>query len=475
VPDKPGFPDLPTEIVGTGEAREAGLRLVAMWNGGSLTRDLPARGKLTLGRGNDADVRIDHTSVSRRHAALVLGESMRVEDLGSSNGTWVAGNRLEPNASAPVAPGTLIELGTVLLLVQGAASSRPASPSSPPPAGVVVVDPQMQRVHELIDVVAKSAMSVILLGETGVGKEVLASRVHQQSSRAAKPFLKINCAALVESLLEAELFGYERGAFTGAVQSKAGLLEGAAGGTLFLDEVGELPLTTQAKLLRVLESGEVTRIGALKPKPIDVRFVSATNRDLKEFVAAGKFRQDLFFRLDGMSIHVPPLRERTAEISALAQAFVRDACASAGRPPIRVSEAAMVRLHQHPWPGNVRELKNVLARSVLLCRGEVIQEEDLRFEAMGAGPAAPPAALAVARTEPPPAAAPAPAPLGPGGRYAPDAIPDEERRRIIEALERAAGNQTRAAKLLGISRRTLLNRLDALGLPRPRKRDDEDE
>jgi transcriptional regulator with PAS, ATPase and Fis domain len=455
------------------------MRLVVMWNGGSLTRDLPPKGRFVLGRGNDADVRIDHTSVSRRHAVLVLDDAMRVEDLGSSNGTWVAGRRLEPNASSPVTPGMLIELGTVLLIVQG--PPKDVRPSAPPTSGVVVVDKQMQRVYELIDVVARSTMSVILLGETGVGKEVLATRVHERSPRASRPFLKINCAALVESLLEAELFGYERGAFTGAVQSKAGLLEGATGGTLFLDEVGELPPTTQAKLLRVLESGEVTRIGALKPKPIDVRFVSATNRDLKDFVAAGRFRQDLFFRLDGMSIHVPPLRERTNDIAALAHAFVRDACASAGRPPLRLSDEALARLLQHPWPGNVRELKNVMARSVLLCRGEVIEPADLRFEAMGAAPSsapprfATPAPFAMPRSDPPPNVAPPVQPSGPPGRYAPDAIPEQERRRIIDALEKSAGNQTRAAKLLGISRRTLLNRLDALGLPRPRKRDDERE
>jgi transcriptional regulator with GAF, ATPase, and Fis domain len=471
VSDKPAFPDIPTEIVGTGGARAEGQRLVVMWNGGSLVRELPARGRLVMGRGADADVRIDHTSVSRKHAILVIEDGMRVEDLGSSNGTWVAGRRLEPNTSAPLPAGSLLELGSVLIVVQGGEKQPPRSTSSGA-AGVVVVDPQMRRVHELIDVVAKSSMSVILLGETGSGKEVLATRVHQQSTRADNPFLKINCAALVESLLEAELFGYERGAFTGAVQSKAGLLEGASGGTLFLDEVGELPLTTQAKLLRVLESGEVTRIGALKPRPIDVRFVSATNRDLKDFVAAGKFRQDLFFRLDGMSIHIPPLRDRPSEIPALAESFIRDASVAAGRAPLRFSQGAMDRLVRHPWPGNVRELKNVIARTALLCKGETIEPDDLRFEAMGASPSAPPPPASRSSFPPP---SPAAGTVPPLGRYAPDAIPEEERRRIIDALERSAGNQTRAAKLLGISRRTLLNRLDALGLPRPRKRDDEPE
>jgi two-component system response regulator AtoC len=478
--------DLPTDVAQGGDGRSTGPRLVVVWNGGTLVHPLPAEGSLVIGRGAEADVRIDHTSVSRRHAILHLGEPMRVEDLGSSNGTWVEGKRLERNASADVRPGVLFEVGSVLLVVHS--GPRPAAPPDVTPGEPVVVDPQMQRVHELVDLVARSALSVILLGETGVGKELLASRVHAQSPRAAGPFLKINCAALMESLLESELFGHERGAFTGAAQAKVGLLEGASGGTLFLDEVGELPLALQAKLLRVLESGEVTRVGSLKPRPVDVRFVSATNRDLREWVAAGRFRQDLFFRLDGISIRIPPLRERTTEIPALAEAFVREACASAGRAPIGISHDAMARLVHHLWPGNIRELRNVIARSVLLCSRGKLEPADLRFDAVGMAPSSPPPSVVdlsrvASPSAPPPApsappappSAPPPAPSAPPP--APSSAPSldaEEVRRIRDALEKSAGNQTRAAKLLGVSRRTLLKRLDAMDVPRPRKRDDEE-
>jgi len=312
----------------------------------------------------------------------------------------------------------------------------------------------MPAVLSLVDRVARSSMSVILLGETGVGKEVLATRVHERSLRAGVSFVKVNCAALVESLLEAELFGHERGAFTGAVHAKEGLLEHADGGTLFLDELGEMPLTTQAKLLRVLESGEVVRVGGVRPRRIDVRFVAATNRDLRELVAAGRFREDLFFRLDGVSIHVPPLRARKDEIVSLARSFAAQA-SEAGERTIELSAAAEAVLLEHAWPGNIRELRNVIKRSVLLCPGDVLEAEDLHLEALGATPPEGVRAVGSVSTAilPPP-------PYDPR---------DGERRRIADALARCVGNQTRAARLLGISRRTLVNRLDELGFERPRK------
>jgi transcriptional regulator with PAS, ATPase and Fis domain len=307
----------------------------------------------------------------------------------------------------------------------------------------------MQRLFRLAELVAKSTISVILLGETGAGKEVLAETIHRKSARARGPFVRLNCAALPDNLLESELFGYERGAFTGAVSPKPGLLEAAHGGTVFLDEVGELPLATQAKLLRVLESGEVSRLGSLKPRPIDVRFLSATNRDLDAIVASGTFRQDLYYRLNGISIYVPPLRERKVEIRAFARAFLRDASKKGGRAEPVLSPAAVAKLEAHTWPGNVRELRNVIERAVLLCQGEAIGPDHVMLGPT-AGPPRDPA-------------------LPPSSRSVASAA-DDEKQRIVDALERCGGNQKEAAKVLGISRRTLVYRLDAYGLPRPRKR-----
>ncbi len=207
------------------------------------------------------------------------------------------------------------------------------APSGPP---VVVPDGTMQKLYKLVKRIAASPISVLLLGETGVGKEVMAETIHKESPRAPKALLRLNCAALSEQLLESELFGHERGAFTGAVTAKPGLLETAHGGTVFLDELGEMPLSTQAKLLRVLEDRQVQRVGSLKPKPIDVRFVAATNRDLEAEIAAGRFRQDLYFRLNGIAVTIPPLRERADEIERLASAFILHACQKSQRDDVPV-------------------------------------------------------------------------------------------------------------------------------------------
>jgi len=457
-------------------------RLLAFWKHGSATFDLPDSGVVSVGRGRECDVRIDHASVSRKHARFHLGKRVAVEDLGSSNGTVVGGRAVPRGEIAAVEPGVVIEVGSAMLLVQGGDADRAAvpvgditpptgdddarphhgRPTMPPPAAgvtaevtrqenrVVVEDAAMERLYRLGELVAKSTISVILLGETGAGKEVLAEMIHRKSPRARGPFVRLNCAALPDNLLESELFGYERGAFTGAVSPKPGLLEAAHGGTVFLDEVGELPLATQAKLLRVLESGEVSRLGSLKPRPIDVRFLSATNRDLDAIVASGTFRQDLYYRLNGISIHVPPLRERKAEIRAFARAFLRDASKKGGRAEPVLSPGALAKLEAHTWPGNVRELRNVIERAVLLCQGETIGPDHVML-----GPTAGP---------------PRDPTLPPSSRSAVASAADDEKQRIIDALERCGGNQKEAAKVLGISRRTLVYRLDAYGLPRPRKR-----
>jgi two-component system, NtrC family, response regulator AtoC len=443
--------ELPTELVprvGAGERV-----LLASVDGQLTVIELPENGKLTIGRGEDCDVVLDHPSISRKHATVEIGEQLRIEDLGSANGTFVGGVRIAASKPVGFGPGVLVELGSVLITQRGGEEAVVARPA----ADMVIADPVMVEVHETVRVAATSSLSILLLGETGVGKELFARRIHELSPRAAASLVRVNCAALVESLLEAELFGHERGAFTGATQAKAGLLEAASGGTLFLDEVGELPLTTQAKLLRVLESGEVTRVGAVKPRSVDVRFVAATHRDLAVLVANGRFREDLFFRLDGVAIRIPPLRERVAEILPLAESFVIEAGQASGQPPPTLAADAAARLRGHPWPGNVRELRNVIMRSVLFCRDGVLTAAGLRMGTIETADSKPSAAPAAATTS-----VAGGAPAGMSTERA------ERRARAIDALEKTVWNQTRAAELLGITRRTLQTWMIDLDIPRPR-------
>jgi DNA-binding NtrC family response regulator/pSer/pThr/pTyr-binding forkhead associated (FHA) protein len=316
---------------------------------------------------------------------------------------------------------------------------------------VVVRDPAMTELKRTIQRVAPAAINVLILGETGAGKDVVASMLHEFSSRADKPCVGLNCASMPETLLESELFGYERGAFTGAAQSKPGLLETANGGTLFLDEVGDLPLSLQAKLLRVIESQELTRLGAVKPRAIDVRFVAATNHDLAADIAEGRFRQDLYYRLNSVTLKVPPLRERTSEIEPLARLFLENARQRFGAPPLRLSDAALGALAGYPWPGNVRELRSAIERAVLLATTDVIEPVHLGL----------PSTVLERR---PPSNASTKQPSEPMAVQA-----GSERERIENALLECAGNQSRAAELLGMSRRTLVRRIAELGLPRPRR------
>ena len=553
------------------------LGLLAFAEGAASTFPLPRAGEVVIGRSREADLFIDASSLSRRHAVLDIGEGgLRLKDLGSSNGTKVRDRALTPNEWVAVGPGDSIELGDVLVVIQrnprqqrarrlwshgyfegrledecargtaslsvvrlrvsgeGAAELAPIalgqelrpgecaaayapldyelllSTGDPERAAAradefvatledvglvtrvgvacfprdgrdpeqliaracaevrgtqeesgegapVIADPAMVQLYRLVDKVAAGSINVLVLGETGAGKELVAEAVHRRSPRAQRPLVRINCAALSESLLESELFGHERGAFTGAMEAKPGLLESASGGTVLLDEVGELPLSTQAKLLRVLEERAVRRVGSLKLRPIDARFVAATNRSLEAEVEAGRFRKDLYYRLAAVALVVPPLRERRAEIAPLATAFARTAARQLGRAgsEVRISPAAMKRLEEYAWPGNIRELRNAVERAVLLAGGGPVDVEHLPLEKMSAVWLAPPI-----QAQPP---APAAEEGGGGGEAA-------EKQRIVEALQRCAGNQTQAARLLGISRRTLLYRLDAFGLPRPQKR-----
>jgi len=311
-------------------------------------------------------------------------------------------------------------------------------------------DDAMARLHRLADRVARGQINVLVLGETGAGKEVLAERIHRASPRAGAPFLRLSCAAFTEALLESELFGHERGAFTGAVGAKPGLLETAHGGTVFLDEVGELPPAIQAKLLRVIETRTVLRVGGLAARAIDVRFIAATNRDLEAEAARGAFRADLRFRLDGVTLVVPPLRERVGEIAKLARQFAAEAGLRIDGAPVPVvDDDAIALLEGYAWPGNIRELRNMMERAVLLSRDGHIGVAELPVSKLADTSAADqtPNEIAELRRR----------------------IEQLERKRILDALDACGGNQTRAAKLLGMARRTLVSRLGRYAVPRPRK------
>ncbi len=333
--------------------------------------------------------------------------------------------------------------------------SSPSWPGTSAAESTVTYGPAMSRVQKMAERVAGANINVLILGETGVGKEVLATTLHQRSPRASKPLVALNCGSLPETIIESELFGNERGAFTGAT-GKIGLLESADGGTVFLDEVGELPMSVQAKLLRVLETRAITRVGGLKPKLVDIRFIAATNRDLEQEVLRGSFRRDLFFRLNGISLSIPPLRERKSEILPLALRFLRNFCDDAGRPMPRLSEDVVNLLRGYSWPGNIRELKNVVERALILCDGDEILPEQLPVEKMVVDPLTRRSVVRYLPEEPQAAG--------------PLSVEDvSDRQRIIEALDANAGNQTRTAADLGIARRTLIVKLDRYGIRRPQK------
>jgi two-component system, NtrC family, response regulator AtoC len=567
----------------TGDTPEEGVPsgycLLVLGPDHTETRQLPPRGTLSIGRGEDADIRIVDALASRTHATLHIDDALAIEDLDSANGTRLRDQRVPAKVRLPVAPGDSIMIGATLLVVQrGAPPFRPrrlwphgyfetrlieacaqaekargtfavirlhlgdserresgekllvdalrpgdllasygpneyeillvdsdresaealssqmvddlrkqgfaaraglaffpvdgtspqalvsrachlvlqSSPAKPPEvaataegSAIVLENPAMRDLYALAERAARGTINVLIAGETGVGKEILAETVHRFSPRKAGPFVCLNCAALSDNLLESELFGYEKGAFTGAVQPKAGLLEAASSGTLFLDEIGEMSLVLQAKVLRAIETKQVLRVGATKPRAVDVRFVAATNRDLEEEIAGRRFREDLYFRLNGITLTIPPLRERTDEIPALAQLFLDAGARQLGETAPAIAPEAMAELCAYTWPGNIRELRNTLERALLLASGGTVTPEHLPLEKMRRLTRAASAPAAV-QTK------------GPSQN-----MREIEKQAIIDALVRCGGNQTRAAELLGMPRRTFCKRLAEYDIPRP--------
>jgi len=329
--------------------------------------------------------------------------------------------------------------------------------------GMIGRGPAMQELFGLIQRLAPHIRTALITGETGVGKELVARAFHRIGPRRDRRFVAINSSAVVPTLFESELFGHARGAFTGATDNKTGLFEYAHGGTIFLDEIGELPLAVQAKLLRVLESGEVQRVGTMEPRRVDVHVLAATNRDLNAEVEAGRFRADLLYRLNVVEIHVPPLRDRREDIPYLTAAFVRQAATRLGKRLTGLTPAADRTLLTARWDGNVRELRNIVERACILADGELITEREL---GPGKQPQASPRPVE-------PAAPGAEAAGRPGANGADLAMLEKDH--ILRVMESVGGNKMSAARILGIGRRALYRRLERYGIgtierrPRPKE------
>ena len=309
----------------------------------------------------------------------------------------------------------------------------------------------MQAVIAMADQIAPSDASILITGESGVGKEVIARYVHQKSRRASKPFISVNCAAIPDNLLESELFGHEKGAFTGAVARRIGKFEEANGGTLLLDEISEMDARLQAKLLRAIQEREIDRVGGSKPVRVDIRILATSNRDLAQAVREGTFREDLLYRLNVVNLRLPALRDRPGDVLAMAEFFIRKYAAANGMPERPLSSEAKRRLAAHRWPGNVRELENAMHRAVLLATGPEIEEDAIRLPdgqplaSIDPGARAAQAASLAAETA--------------SRSYVGQTVAFVEQQLIIDTLEHCLGNRTHAANILGISIRTLRNKL----------------
>ncbi len=372
-----------TEVTSTLPVRTAGAvpRLVASKGPGAGRALAMSSAQATVGRHPTNDLVLPDPQVSGVHLELRrVGERVHVRDTGSTNGTWLGPHRI---AEVELAPGAEIVVGSTTLRVELDDKTSPASVSESGTFGQLVGrSPEMLELFATLERVAPKHLAVLVQGETGTGKEEVARALHARSTRASAPFIVIDATALPEALAESLLFGHERGAFTGADQRRVGYFEAASGGTAFIDEIGELPAALQSKFLRVLERHEVVRVGGNTPVKVDIRVVCATHRDLRNEIDAGRFREDLYYRIAQVRVMVPPLRDRLDDIPLLCQRLLASLTGNRAEP-VLIEQAAVDFLRTQPWPGNVRELRNVLARASALAQDGVIRRSDVAGEGFG--------------------------------------------------------------------------------------------
>jgi transcriptional regulator with GAF, ATPase, and Fis domain len=392
--------------------------------------------------------------VSSRHLKVTRHDNrFHIVDQQSTNGTWVGSIKV---FEAEIPLFSTVRLGDTELVFEPTATSALASGArgSTSYEGMVGGDAAMRALADIIDRVAPSTAAVSIFGESGTGKELVAHAVHNRSTRAEMPFIPVNCAAISKELIESELFGHEKGAFTGAEKTHRGAFEEADGGTLFLDEIGELPLELQAKLLRALESGEIKRVGAARPLNVDVRIVAATNRDLLDEARKGRFREDLYYRLCVVPLHLPPLRNRKADVPLLAQHFLK--LFTPKGQSVLLSPEALNKLTAYAWPGNVRELRNVLHRALLMRRGHSVEAADITFQGSAPVsaplPAKPPLEVTGAST------------LYQPGRTLEEHLQALEKEIVVQALTFHGNSREKVGRELGLGRSTFFKRLKEWGM-----------
>ncbi len=430
-------PSLPKEIF-----------LMAQEVGGGPPLQTSLGAGLTIGSATAVGLRLDHPTVSGKHARVTRQDGRLVlTDVGSKNGVWLNGMRLY---EAELLLGARFRIGPFDVWAAGGGAAE-AKPGAEDFEGILSRDPGMRAIFAQIDRMAQSSAAVVVTGETGTGKELVARAVHQRSKRAGASFIPVNCGAIAHELMEAELFGHEKGAYTGAVSDRPGALQEADGGTIFLDEIAELPKDLQPKLLRAVELGEIKPVGASRPGHVDVRYVCATHRNLAAEVKAHRFREDLFYRLAVATVQLPPLRQRRGDVELLWNHFLEKL---APGQEFQLTDGAKAKLDGHRWPGNVRELRNVAQRALLTSSTSELGAEHIQFDDGASG--------------------------GQGDQIDPHGMTLEqiEAAAIAAVLRQTRGNRRLACKQLGIAKSTLLKKIADYGLKReglPEGASDEDE